>query len=156
MPDITRDPISDSRFYMWRALFAIAHADEVVTNEEKAFMHRMLLEQPFSPAQRNILTIDIEQKQDICVLFSKVTDQQDRSDFFHFARTLVWSDGDFGEQEQEVILRLKKIHVQSADLGILTDGQNLELENGSKKIRRSGAAEPQKKAGFLARFLGWK
>ncbi|HEY8189381.1 MAG TPA: hypothetical protein VIF12_01745, partial [Micavibrio sp.] len=96
-----------------------------------------------------------EQKQDICALFSKVTDQQDRSDFFHFARTLVWSDGNFGEQEQEAILQLKKIHVQSVDLGTLADGQNLELENGSGKLRRRPAPS-RKKTGFWARLLGWK
>ena len=34
--------VSESRFYMWRTLFSVAHADNVVTDEEIAFMAHIL------------------------------------------------------------------------------------------------------------------
>ena len=34
--------VSESRFYMWRAIFALAHADHIVTDEEYRFMQKAL------------------------------------------------------------------------------------------------------------------
>ncbi|MDB5491109.1 MAG: hypothetical protein JWO78_958 [Micavibrio sp.] len=123
--------MSESRFFMWRALFAIAHADEVVTAEERSFMNKALETEPFSEAQREILTYDMEQKQDIRILFDKITDQHDRSDFFKYARPLVWADGDYGSDEQSIILELSKIHVKSVDFETFTTSKDLKLEHES-------------------------
>lgn len=119
--------MTDSRFYMWRALFALTHADAVVTPEERGFMNRVLAEETFNEAQKAILEQDMQQKHDVTALFTKITDQQDRSQFFHYARTLVWCDGDFGEEEQQLLLKLQKSHFQSVDFETLGDTQNLQL-----------------------------
>jgi hypothetical protein len=120
--------MSESRFFMWRALFAIAHADEVVTTEERNFMNKALETEPFTEAQREILKYDMEQKQDIRVLFDKITDQHDRSDFFKHARPLVWADGDYGSDEQNIILELSKIHVKSVDFETFKTNADMKLE----------------------------
>jgi len=119
--------VTDSRFYMWRALFAIAHADEVITSEERNFMNKVLDEQPFTDTQREILKLDIEEKQNIRTLFDKISDQQDRSQFFHYARTLVWADGDFGEDEKKIMLELKKMHVQTVDFATFETDKGMAL-----------------------------
>lgn len=137
---------------MWRALFAISHADAVVSAEERSFMNRVLQEQPFNEAQRAILEQDIEQKQDVTALFARITDQHDRSQFFHYARTLVWADGDFGHQEQQILTRLQKEHFKSADFATFEDTQNFKLDEEEQPVYRAIVAEPRK--GFLARLIG--
>lgn len=152
--------ISDSRFYMWRSLFAISHADAVVTPEERSFMNRILNEQPFNDAQRTILKQDIEHKEDVRILFSRVTEQQDRSEFFDYARTLVWSDGDFGAAEQKLLVDLKRMHVQSVNFesfekttGLSLSDEDAEMDKfRNTPMMAQGSGVP--KQGFFARLLG--
>ena len=40
--------ITESQFYMWRTLFAISHADNVVSDEEIRFMTEALEDLPFN------------------------------------------------------------------------------------------------------------
>ncbi len=149
------DSITDSRFYMWRALFAIAHADEVVSDEERRFMNKTLHDYPFSAAQTQILEQDITVKQDVNALFAKITDPQDRSQFFDHARTLVWCDGDYGQKEQQILLRLKREHVQSADVDSMSNIKALELDDENPdQYKRSRATFPVAKVGFFARLFG--
>lgn len=145
--------MTESRFYMWRALFAIAHADEVVSSEERSFMHKTLQTHPFSPEQVATLEQDMKIRQDVTKLFEKITDPQDRSQFFDFARTLVWCDGDYGAKEQEVLLKLNREHVRSADFDSLDNTRSLELDEESQIPSRPAYA-PAPRAGFFARLFG--
>jgi hypothetical protein len=144
------EKISESRFFMWRSIFAIAHADEIVTSEERTFMNKIMMDQPFSETQLSILQCDIEQKQDIKFLFGKISDQQDRSEFFNYARTLVWADGDFGTDEQELMTQLSKMHMKSANLDTLREVGHMALEDSGTPIRAM-IAPPQD--GFVTRIL---
>lgn len=149
------DSITESRFYMWRALFAIAHADEVVSNEERRFMNKTLHDYPFSAAQAQILEQDMTVRQDVNILFGKITDPQDRSQFFDYARTLVWCDGDYGAKEQEILLRLKREHVQSADFDSMNKTKALELDDENPdQYKRARTTLPPARVGFFARLFG--
>ena len=121
--------ISDSQFYMWRTLFAVAHADDVVTDEEVRFMAEALEDIPFSDEQQTILNDDVKHAQDIKVMFAGVTDVHDQASFFKFAHELVHIDGDYGAEEQEIMLKLQELHLQSADLDDLVGSVALELEH---------------------------
>jgi hypothetical protein len=122
--------VSDSEFYMWRTLFALAHADEVVTNEEIRFMAEALEDIPFSPEQRAILSEDIKYARDIGEMFTKITSKQDQARLFSHARELVWADGDFGKQEQDIMIKLIRKHVKDVDLRELVGSTGLEWEDG--------------------------
>lgn len=124
--------VSDSRFYMWRAVFGMAHADEIVTEEEKKYLRNILGAEPFNQEQRLILEKDIDVPQDIAAMFVKIDDQNDRSQFFYHARMLVWSDGDFGEQEQKIIMRLKGTHVRTVDFDQIIKDLDLSLDDDQK------------------------
>ncbi len=124
--------MSESRFYMWRAVFAMAHADHVVTSEEKKYLKDVLGSEPFNEEQKAILERDIETAQDIAEMFLKVEDQSDRSQFFYHARMLVWSDGDFGEQEQKIIMRLNQNHVRTVDFNKVLEDLDLSLDEDQK------------------------
>lgn len=120
--------ISQSQFYMWRTLFAVAHADNIVTDEEIAFMAHVLEDIDFSEEQTEILKDDISNPKDIEMMFRGITEQEDRSKFFDFARDLVWVDGDFGTEEQSVMIKLFREHFQNTDVDKLIGQVRLEFE----------------------------
>ncbi|MFN3827904.1 MAG: hypothetical protein ACK4NR_09815 [Micavibrio sp.] len=124
--------VSESRFFMWRAVFGMAHADDVVTDEEKKYLRNILATEPFSPDQKRALESDINHPQDIAEMFINIEDQNDRSQFFYHARMLVWSDGDFGEQEQKIITRLKQTHVRTVDFDQIMSNLDLKLDEDQK------------------------
>lgn len=121
--------VSDSHFYMWRTLFAIAHVDDIVTDEETRFMAEAFEEIDFSEAQREILDKDVLEAQDIEEMFSKITEQEDRLKFFEIARKLVHIDGEYGGEEQEIMLRLTQKNVEKTDIDELVGKVDLELED---------------------------
>ena len=100
--------ITDSQFYMWRTLFAIVHVDDMVTEEEVHFMAEALEDIPFTPDQIAMLEEDMRTPQDVTEMFKGVTDAHDQNQFFQTARALVHIDGDYGAEEQEIMLKLQK------------------------------------------------
>lgn len=122
--------ITDSQFYMWRTLFAIAHVDNTVSDEEVRFMAEALEDVPFSEEQRAVLTDDIRHPKKIAEMFAGVTDMLDQARFFKFAHGLVWADGNFGKDEQKIMLELGKAHVKVVDMDKLVGKIDLEFEDG--------------------------
>lgn len=120
--------VSDSQFYMWRTLFAIVHVDNVVATQEVRFMAEAFEDIPFSEEQRAILNDDIKNPQNIEEMFKGITNVHDQATFFKYARELVHIDGDYGAQEQEIMARLQKLHIQGANLDDLVGNVTLELE----------------------------
>lgn len=121
--------VSESQFYMWRTLFAVAHADDVVTKEEVEFMAHVLEDVNFSEEQTAVLKDDIVNAKDIEQMFEGITNQDDRTRFFELARDLVWIDGDFGSAEQGVMIRLFQNHFRQTDVDDLIGKVKLELED---------------------------
>jgi|GEM_PF-886160 len=126
--------LTQSQFFMWRTVFALVHADGVVTREELQFMVDVLDDMPFTQHQRDVLKEDIAIPQDPAAMFQNVTEARDQATFFQFAHALVWIDGDYGTEEQDVMLRLKQLHIQSADLDTLLESDTgLELDVPQKQ-----------------------
>jgi len=126
--------VTESRFYMWRAVFALAHADHKITDEERLFMEGVLSEELFSEEQTQVLKQDIEETQDISEMFMNISEQEDRSQFFYYARLLCWSDGDFDEQEQKIMLKLKSIHVRNVDIDQMIKNVDLQVDDGYREM----------------------
>ncbi|MCC6597966.1 MAG: TerB family tellurite resistance protein [Alphaproteobacteria bacterium] len=120
--------LTSSQFYMWRTLFAIAHADGVVSEEEVRFMAEALEDFPFSKTQRAILNEDVKHAQGIEVMFQGITDARDLAAFFKYARILVHIDGEFSESEQKIMQRLQEMRFKHADFDSLIGGADLDLE----------------------------
>ena len=121
--------VNESQFYMWRAIFALAHADDVVTDEELRFMSEALEDVPFSDEQKKILEQDAKEEQSVEEMFEKISEPVDQAGFFKFASKLAHIDGDFGEEEQEVMLRLKRKHLLDVDISELVGKVNLSFED---------------------------
>ena len=146
--------ISESGFYMWRTLFAVAHADGVVTNEEIRFMAEALEDMPFSPEQKKTLSDDIKTPQDPLAMFEKISSIEDQARFFQYARDMVHADGDYGRAEQNIMLKLQRAHMQRADVDQLVGKIKLEFEDEKPVAPRK--SPPKKKDilfSFRQRFL---
>ncbi len=145
--------VNDSRFYMWRAVFALAHADHTVTKDEREFMYNVLHSEAFSKEQRHILEDDILDPQDVTAMFMQIADQEDRSRFFYYARMLCWCDGNFDAQEQEIVLKLKRLHVRNVNIDNMMEHIDMALDDADK----DALAEDMRKgtnplAAFFRRF----
>mgnify|MGYP005690871471 CR=1 FL=1 len=95
--------LPDRRFYMWRAVLAMIHADGVVTPHEVSFVNEQVRDVGFSQAQLYILSQDFKIPQDGYMMFAKITEEEDQYDFFVLARAVSWCDGDFARQEEHIL-----------------------------------------------------
>lgn len=102
--------VSTSRLYMWRAVFAIAHADRIVTIEETEQLGHYLHFENFSSGQQELLIKDIMKPQDPEKMFLQISLPEDRNDFFRFAEEVAGSDADYCKEEQKVINKLKALN----------------------------------------------
>lgn len=142
--------VSESQFYMWRTVFAMAHADNVVTDEEIRFMAEALVDGGFSPEQRKVLEQDIKEPQDVFKMFGGISNPKDRSKFFMFARSMVYADGNYGPDEQHMMLQLKEIHMRDVNVDELIGSVEMQFEDEPKK---QAANAPEKDVrGILSAF----
>ena len=125
--------VSESAFYMWRTVFAIAHADNILSNQEIRYMVEVLEDVPFSEEQRDILNDDIHNAKSPSARFAFVTETRDQVRFFKHAREMVWIDGDYAPEEQDVMMKLTRKYMQDVDLEKLIGTIDLELEREEPK-----------------------
>ncbi|TVQ82076.1 MAG: TerB family tellurite resistance protein [Micavibrio sp.] len=113
---VRNTPLSESRFYMWRTLVALVHADHKVMDEEREFFLGRFNSIPFTEEQENILKEDLDTPQEISELYAKIDCKEDRATLVYFARLLFWCDGEFHAQEEEILKHLKEKTISKLDL----------------------------------------
>lgn len=149
--------VTDSQFAMWRTLFALAHVDRHVSNDELRFMAEALEDIPFSEKQKAVLKQDIQEPQDVLEMYGYIKNDTDRIEFFRFAHDMVWADGDFGAEEQKIMLKLQEEQVRRTDIGDLVGKVSLTLEgeyDPRDHERRPGRRDAKKIIhSFRERFL---
>lgn len=145
--------VNESEFCMWRTLFAIAHADNIVTEEEVSFMVEILDDINFTAEQEKILRDDIVNAKDVNSMFLGITEPKDRIRFFQLARDIVWVDGAFVSEEQSAMITLYQQHMSDTTVDDLVGKVSLEFEEEEKKEREEKAVkyEPQsdEKSGIM-------
>jgi uncharacterized membrane protein YebE (DUF533 family) len=109
---MTYPEITDSRFHMWRAVFAMAHVDGKITTEEREFAQKYLTNAPFSEPQKEQLARDLDQPQNVGEMLMHVTEMEDQADFFQFSHMLAWKDGEYAPQEHNLIERFNSEQMQ--------------------------------------------
>lgn len=146
--------VNESEFYMWRTLFAVAHADNVVTEEEVTFMAGILDDVEFTDEQTKILKDDIVNAKSFTAMFTGITSPEDRINFFEFAREIVWVDGEFAPEEQSAMIELYKQHISGTTVDELIGKITLELEEdpGAEDLQ----PYPQKRSGVMNMILAFK
>jgi hypothetical protein len=99
--------LPESRFYLWRAVVAMAHVDSFLAPDEQGKLYNIFQEKPFSDDQLRTIREDVASPQNVEEMFSKISVEQDRVDFFIFSRALMWCDNDLDQQEIEIYNYLK-------------------------------------------------
>lgn len=127
--------LTDSKFNMWRAVFAIAHADHEVTSDEKEMMLNTLEKLILSNEQRAVLKEDIYIPGNPIDLFEKITELDDRIEFFKYSKQMMWADDQYSSKEQNVMIKLKTIHQQKLDLEDMVGRVPLQLEEEKKAVK---------------------
>ena len=101
-----RNNVGPSEFAMWRAVFAFALVDNVLSLEEQEVLQGYLRNVPFSRAQRIILQNDFKKPQNVVMLYKRITDTYHRRQFCALARAIVWCEGNMDRQEEEILRRV--------------------------------------------------
>ncbi len=137
---------------MWRGIVAMAHADGIVTPQEISFIHDYAKEIPFNEEELEIFMQDFQTPQDAYEMFARMTDPQDRKDFFILARALSWCDGDYAAQEKHIIHCLEKLDLTDDDKKLLDESRH-EMEELDLDYHQWDRSARGKKGifGFLAR-----
>jgi hypothetical protein len=120
--------VSESRFYMWRAVVAMVHADGVVTPHELSFVNDHVNAIRLSGAQTKIIGEDLKTPQDAYDMFARIYENQDKRDFFALARALSWCDGDFASQEENIIKHLEAVHMDEKTQNLLNESREIMNE----------------------------
>lgn len=103
--------LPESRFYMWRAVFAMAHVDGQVSVEERGFADKYLEKAHLSDQQKSILKEDLQTPKKIGEMLKGVTNIDDQADFFQFSHMLALKDGETIKNEQNLIQKLSEVNV---------------------------------------------
>lgn len=111
-PDLSsKKELSESLFYMWRCVIAIAWADGTVQEQERAYLVNVIanLDRVYglTDDQKKIFDEDLKTAQKLSDLLPHVRQLEDRASVIYFGDVLAWADGDFTVDEEDV---LKKLH----------------------------------------------
>ena len=117
--------INESRFYMWRAVVAMVHADGVVTPHEVSFINDYISDMDLSKGQLELIGQDLHTPQDAYEMFAYISEAQDRKDFFALARALSWCDGDYDAQEKAIINQLEENHLNDENRKLLEESREM-------------------------------
>ena len=128
--DLDKNMVSTSKFYMLRCLVAMAHADGVVCDEERAYMNALISRLPLTPEQESILDNDLHEAQPIEELLPYINDPRYRGQLPYFARLMAYKDGELHPNEEAL---LNKMHAYAVD--------GLDIEAISAEAKKAAEAE---------------
>jgi hypothetical protein len=113
----------ENRFYMWRTILAVAHADGTVCDDEKEYLQSVInkmSERGFvSGAQQEILISDLNKQQDSAEMISQIDDPKYRGQIMHFATMLANKDGKTCRDENELINYLYFQATKDLDMNLI-------------------------------------
>lgn len=126
--DFDKDVVGTSKFYMLRALIAMAHADGVVCDEERAYMAALMNRLPLSDEQRRTLEADLNEQQNIDDLLKFINDPKYRGQLPYFARLMAFKDGELDPSEEAL---LEKMRLSATD-GLDMDAIRAEAQRAAQ------------------------
>jgi uncharacterized membrane protein YebE (DUF533 family) len=121
-PQIPGQPISTSTFYMWRVIIAIAHADDMVDDEERAYLTKIFANMDrvygLTDEQKKTFAADIDSPtmQSIPELMSHINDPSVRGQVIYFGGLLAHADGVVTAQEDAILKKLRADQMSSLDM----------------------------------------
>jgi uncharacterized membrane protein YebE (DUF533 family) len=124
--------VTDSNLSMWRAIFALAHADQKVSDEEARFLAEALDGVNLSPDQKSLLYSELQAPQNTEEMFDKITVPEDRTRFFELARELIRIDGDDDGDIQAMLVTLNQKNMSQVNFDSLIGNVDLSFDDDDK------------------------
>ena len=116
-----KEEFNNSKFYMWRCVTAMAHADGLIHEDEVAYLDkifaRMLERGEVTPEAYSTLKEDLQKPQNISALLAHIDNPKYRGQVIYFARLLAFADGENSPSEEQL---LKRMHID------VTSGLDME------------------------------
>lgn len=132
--------VSDSEFSMWRAIFAFALVDNILTIEEQALLQSYESKVPFSNAQRDILKQDFTKPQDVVGLYRQISEAEDKKRFCVLARALTWCDGDMDRQEAGILKKASCFGVSPDSEILASTRDDPHIQNYYQQYAKAGVS----------------
>jgi hypothetical protein len=130
--------ISESEFYMWRAIFAFTYVDNMLSMEEQELLQSYLANVPFSSKQRIILKDDLRNPKDVVELHKKITNPEDKKRFCVLARAIVWCEGDMDMQEKAILKKVSCIKGKEEEDILSSTRNDVNVEAYYNQYAKSG------------------
>lgn len=111
-----KDHVSTSKLYMMRCLIAMAHADGVFCDLERAYISGMMNHLPLTKEQRDTLESDFNTPQSVGDLFRHINDPRFRGQVVYFARLMAFKDGQLHPNEEELLSHLHLMATEGLDM----------------------------------------
>lgn len=148
--------VSESKFYMLRSLIAMAHADDIVTEEEQAYIKELMSKIPLNVGQQEILKEDLIVPQNLEDLLPHIKEPRYRGQLVHFARLMAYKDGNFDPPEHILLDKMKITATSQIDMdAIRADAKKaVQLELDTHDIETNGSQGLQK-GGKSFSYLKW-
>ena len=125
------DRVSTGKFYMFRCLIVMAHADGVFSDIERGYMYSFMNHQRvlLSDEQYKTLEDDMDNPKAIEDLLPYINEPQYRSQLLYFARLMAFKDGVKTPDEDAL---LQKLHASTTD-GIDLDTIRAEAKDAAQR-----------------------
>ena len=103
--------MSDSEYYKWRTLIAMAHIDKRLMKEEQQFL-RKKIEELAPPAMHfqlfQDMTEDVLSPKPADMLFDRISEPGDKVEALILSHELFWADGNLDEAEEDIFRFMTK------------------------------------------------
>ncbi len=135
---LSKDQVSQSEFYMWRAVFAFAFVDQSLSLEEQELLHSYLAKARLSEDQRRVLREDMSDPPNPESMYKLITEPMHKSRFCVLARALAWCEGDLDAQEAKILSHMSCMK-SGAEADVLSKSRSEEhLHDFYQHYARSG------------------
>lgn len=116
--NIEEEHVTTSKFYMFRCMIVMAHADGVFCEQERAYMYSIMnhTRVPLSDEQYSTLEDDMENPKAIEDLLPYINDPKYRGQLVYFARLMAAKDGNIDPDEEALLSTLHAYAIDGLDI----------------------------------------
>lgn len=147
-----KTPLTQSKFAMWRAAVALAHADKNLSPEEEGLIHDYLSHASLTEEQQKILETDIKNGITLDSILPEITETKDRAHLINFARVLFHIDGEFCDAEKEILEKLNQYHQSTLNLNEAFASARDEVDSFDEKEQLRMSREKKSQSFFENAF----
>lgn len=147
-------PVSESLFYMWRAVICMAHADGIVHQSERDLFERIFENMgrayDIAPAYLDTFRKDLDAPQGIDRLLPHITDPECKSLLIFFSQVVACADGKLDFSEAALIGKLDAAFGAQPDTETTVEQIRADIAKRMKDYKSRNTDPPLRAAIYYA------